>query len=87
MGWNIELFPTREWRVKPTIDIAILEIGYYVRPWTGNVYNTVTGGVTSLTAGFSAFNIPAWSSFPNWAKYLANIRFALFPRIGFSLRF
>lgn len=87
LGWNIELFPTREWRVKPTIDIAILEIGYYVRPWTGNVYNTVTGGVTSLTAGFSAFNIPAWSSFPNWAKYLANIRFALFPRIGFSLRF
>ena len=87
LGWNIELFPTREWRVKPTIDIAILEIGYYVRPWTGNVYNTVTGGVTSLTTGFSAFNIPAWSSFPDWAKYLANIRFALFPRIGFSLRF
>ena len=87
IGWNIELFPTREWRVKPTIDIALLEIGYYVRPWTQNVYNTVTGGVTSLTAGFSAFNIPAWDSFPTWAKYLANIRFALFPRIGFSLRF
>ncbi|MEI0538038.1 hypothetical protein [Brachyspira pulli] len=87
LGWNIELFPTREWRVKPTIDIAILEIGYYVRPWAQNVYNTVTGGVTSLTAGFSVFNIPAWNSFPTWAKYLANIRFGLFPRIGFSLRF
>ena len=87
IGWNIELFPTREWRVKPTIDIALLEICYYVRPWAANVYNTVTGGVTSLTAGFSAFNIPAWNSFPSWAKYVANIRFALFPRIGFSLRF
>ena len=87
IGWNIELFPTKEWRVKPTIDIALLEIGYYVRPWTENVYNTVTGDVTSLTAGFSVFNIPAWNSFPTWARYLMNIRFALFPRIGFSLRF
>ncbi|MEI0447385.1 hypothetical protein R4J03_10025 [Brachyspira intermedia] len=87
IGWNIELFPTKEWRVKPTIDIALLEIGYYVRPWTENVYNTVTGGFTSLTAGFSVFNIPAWNSFPTWARYLMNIRFALFPRIGFSLRF
>lgn len=87
IGWNIELFPTKEWRVKPTIDIALLEIGYYVRPWTKNVYNTVTGGAASLTTGFSAFNIPSWNSFPDFAKYLANIRFALFPRIGFSLRF
>ena len=87
IGWNIELFPTKEWRVKPMLDIGLLEIGYYVRPWAANVYNTVTGGVTSLTAGFSAFNIPAWNSFPSWAKYVANIRFALFPRIGFSLRF
>ena len=88
IGWNIELFPTREWKVKPTIDIALLEIGYYVRPWAENVYNTVTGGTTSLTAGFSAFNIPAWNSFPSWVRNFAvNVRFALFPRIGFSLRF
>ncbi|WP_300370345.1 hypothetical protein [Brachyspira sp.] len=88
IGWNIELFPTKEWKVKPTIDIALLEIGYYVRPWAENVYNTVTGGVTSLTSGFSAFNIPAWNSLPGWTRNIAlNVRFALFPRIGFSLRF
>ena len=31
--------------------------------------------------------IPSWSSFPSWANYVASIKFALFPRIGFSLRF
>lgn len=87
IGWNIELFPSKEWRVKPMLDIGLLEIGYYVRPWTGNVYNAVGNGLGILAAGFNMFSLPAWDSLPGWGKALANIRIALFPRIGFSIRF
>ena len=87
IGWNIELFPTREWRVKPTIDIGLLEIGYYVRPWTGNLYNAMHGNLGVLTAGFIKLPLPAWESVPGWAKIVSNLRIGLFPRIGFSIRF
>ena len=87
IGWNIELFPNREWRVKPTIDIGLLEIGYYIRPWSANVYNAFTGGIGALLLGTSNINIPSWDNLPNWAKILSNFRIGLFPRIGFSIRF
>ena len=89
LGWSIELFPTREWPVKPYIDISLFEIGYYVRSGLPGVYedmregiNFFGGGLVDLTA-----SIPSWSSFPSWINYVSAIRFSLFPRIGFSLRF
>ena len=87
LGWNIELFPTKEWRVKPMLDIGLLEIGYYVRPWTGNLYNAMHGNLGVLTAGFIKLPLPAWESVPGWAKIVSNLRIGLFPRIGFSIRF
>ena len=87
IGWNIELFPTKEWRVKPMIDIGLLEIGYYVRPWVGNVYGAVQGNLGILTAGFAQMPLPAWESVPGWAKIVSNLRIGLFPRIGVSIRF
>ncbi|ASJ20969.1 hypothetical protein [Brachyspira hampsonii] len=89
LGWSIELFPTREWAVKPYIDISLFEIGYYVRSGLPGVYedmregiNFFGGGLIDLTA-----SIPAWNSFPSWVNYVSAIRFSIFPRIGFSLRF
>ncbi|MEI0488424.1 hypothetical protein [Brachyspira pulli] len=87
IGWNIELFPTKEWRVKPMIDIGLLEIGYYVRPWAGNVYGAIQGNLGVLTAGFVQMPLPAWESVPGWAKIVSNLRIGLFPRIGVSIRF
>ena len=89
LGWSIELFPTKEWPVKPYIDISLFEIGYYVRSAIPGVYddmregiNFFGGGLIDLTA-----SIPAWHSLPSWINYVSAIRFSLFPRIGFSLRF
>lgn len=89
LGWSIELFPTKEWPVKPYIDISLFEIGYYVRSAGPGVYEDMRegigffdGGLLNLTA-----SIPSWNSFPSWVNYVSAIRFALFPRIGFSLRF
>ncbi|MEI0495456.1 hypothetical protein R4J09_08580 [Brachyspira intermedia] len=88
IGWNIELFPTKEWRVKPTIDIGLLEIGYYIRPWDDNMASAVYGNLTSLvTAGILGSNISNIATLPDWAKILLNFRIGLFPRIGFSIRF
>ncbi|WP_304353987.1 hypothetical protein [Brachyspira innocens] len=87
IGWNIELFPTKEWRVKPMLDIGLLEIGYYVRPWTGNLYSAVQGNLGILTAGFAKLPLPAWESVPGWAQIISNLRIGLFPRIGVSIRF
>ena len=87
IGWNIELFPTKEWRVKPMRDIGLLEIGYYERPWAGNVYGAIQGNLGVLTAGFVQMPLPAWESVPGWAKIVSNLRIGLFPRIGVSIRF
>ena len=87
IGWNIELFPTKEWRVKPTIDIGLLEIGYYVRPWGETMVNAVSGNLLALVLGGIGGDIGGLPSFPDWAKILLNFRIGLFPRIGFSIRF
>ena len=89
LGWTIELFPTREWPVKPYIDISLFEIGYYVRSGIPGMYEDIREGIGFFGSGLINMNkiIPSWNSFPSWANYVASIRFALFPRIGFSLRF
>ncbi|MEI0445877.1 hypothetical protein R4J03_02305 [Brachyspira intermedia] len=89
LGWSIELFPTKEWPVKPYIDISIFEIGYYVRSGFPGVYEDIREGINFFGGGLIdlSANVPAWSSFPSWANYVSAIKFSLFPRIGFSLRF
>ena len=89
LGWTIELFPTREWPVKPYIDISILEIGYYIRSGIPGLYSDIREGIGFFGSGLVDINsvIPAWNSFPASFNYISAIRFALFPRIGFSLRF
>ena len=41
LGWQIDLFPNKDWRVKPYIDFSLFEIGYYLRSSMGGVYNNV----------------------------------------------
>ena len=87
-GWSIELFPTRNWDVKPTIDISLLEIGYYFRPWHQTAYNAIYDNLGLLTSGLlDNLPIPSWDKLPEFVRTYSRIRFALFPRIGFSLRF
>ena len=89
LGWTIELFPTREWPVKPYIDISILEIGYYVRSGIPGLYADIREGIGFFGSGLVDISsvIPTWESFPKWFNYVSSIKFSLFPRIGFSLRF
>ncbi|EKV57165.1 hypothetical protein [Brachyspira hampsonii] len=89
LGWSIELFPTKEWPVKPYIDISLFEIGYYVRSGLSGIYEDTREGINFFGGGLIdlSASIPAWSSFPSWINYVSAIRFSIFPRIGFSLRF
>ena len=89
LGWSIELFPTREWPVKPYIDISLFEIGYYMRSGTAGIYEDIREGINFFGGGLIDLTatIPAWNSFPAWINYVSAIKFSLFPRIGFSLRF
>lgn len=89
LGWTIELFPTKEWPVKPYIDFSLFEIGYYVRSGVPGIYEDVREGIGFFGSGLINVDtiIPSWSSFPSWVNAVTSIKFALFPRIGFSLRF
>ena len=89
LGWTIELFPTREWPVKPYIDISLFEIGYYVRSGMPGLYEDIREGIGFFGSGLVdlAAMIPSWNSFPGVINYVSAIKLSLFPRIGFSLRF
>ena len=89
LGWSIELFPDKEWPVKPYIDISILEIGYYVRSGIPGLYGDIREGIGFFGSGLIDLGayIPSWDSFPSWLNYVSAIKLSLFPRIGFSLRF
>ncbi len=91
LGWSIELFPTREWKVKPYFDISLFEIGYYVKSSAHWLYSDTYNHMYSFAEGTTLFSgnvldIPTLESAP-WMPYVFGIRFVLLPRIGFSLRF
>ena len=88
LGWSIELFPTREWSVKPYIDISLLEIGYYAKSSAHLLYRDTREAFLSFGAGTDLVDlpIPSLSEAP-YLQYVLGIRFILFPRIGFSMRF
>lgn len=91
LGFSIELFPTRNWTVKPYLDISLFEIGYYVRSGVPDIYGSFIEGINFLGGGAvdisHELKIPKWGNFPKWVNYVTAIRFSLVPRIGFTLRF
>lgn len=87
-GMSIELFPSKNLSIKPTIDISLLEIGYYFRPWHQTAYNAIYNNLGLLTSGLlDNLPIPSWDTLPDFVRTHHRVRFVLFPRIGFSLRF
>ena len=48
LGWQIDLFPNKNWRVKPYIDFSLFEIGFYIRGATKGIYNDVRNSILRL---------------------------------------
>ena len=88
LGWSIELFPTREWAVKPYLDISLFEIGYYVKSSAHLLYRDTLEHFYKFAEGTTLVNLylPTLQSSP-YLQYVMGIRFILLPRIGFSMRF
>ena len=91
LGWSIELFPTREWAVKPYFDISLFEIGYYVKSSAHLLYRDTMEHFRHFARGTTLIDfmdayIPTLQSAP-YLPYVFGIRFILLPRIGFSMRF
>ena len=88
LGWSIELFPTREWPVKPYLDISLFEIGYYVKSSAHILYGDTRNAFLSFGAGTTLVDLPVPSIYEApYLPYIFGIRFILLPRIGFSMRF
>lgn len=88
LGCSIELFPTREWPVKPYFDISLFEIGYNLKSSSHLFYRDTRNAFLSFGAGTDLVNLPIYSlSDAPYLKYVLGIRFILLPRIGFSMRF
>ena len=96
LGWNIDLFPNKNWRVKPYIDFSLFEIGFYLRSAMGGVYGDIKEGISFATSlgefsGYLDFDInqyiPEWNSFPRAVGFVTSLKIAIFPRVGFTIRF
>ena len=91
LGWQIDLFPNKDWRVKPYIDFSLFEIGYYLRSSMGGVYNNVKEGIGFFGSGLLDINstLPAWNNLPksDVIKFATSLKIAIFPRFGFTIRF
>lgn len=88
LGWSIELFPTREWPVKPYLDISLFEIGYYVKSSAHILYGDTRNAFLSFGAGTTLVDLPVPSLYEApYLPYVLAIRFVFLPRIGFSMRF
>ena len=91
LGWQIDLFPNKDWRVKPYIDFSLFEIGYYLRSSMGGVYNNVKEGIGFFGSGLLDINstLPEWNNLPksDVIKFATSLKIAIFPRFGFTIRF
>lgn len=94
LGWQINLFPNKDWRVKPYIDFSLFEIGYYIKSATGGIYEDVIEGIGFFSGGlFSVNAFPSWNNIGNtfeygkYVKYVTSLKIAIFPRFGFTIRF
>ena len=89
LGWSINLFPKKNWRVKPSIDFSLFEIGYYVRTINKGIYGDVKEGISYFGSGLIDVNslLPAWETFPIYVDFITSLRISIFPRFGFTIRF
>ena len=89
LGWSINLFPKKNWRVKPSIDFSLFEIGYYVKNVNKGIYGDFKEGISFLGRGLINVNstLPDWDSFSPYVDIITSLRISIFPRFGFTIRF
>lgn len=98
LGWQIDLFPNKNWRVKPYLDFSLFEIGYYIKSANRGIYDEIRNGISRLVSIPPLnFNIlPSWDDlekneeygqYLKYAKYATSLKIAIFPRFGFTIRF
>lgn len=89
LGWSINLFPKKNWRVKPSIDFSLFEIGYYVKNVNKGIYGDFKEGISFLGGGLINVNstLPEWESFSPYVDIITSLRISIFPRFGFTIRF
>ncbi|WP_288622350.1 hypothetical protein [uncultured Brachyspira sp.] len=87
--WSINLFPKKNWRVKPSIDFSLFEIGYYVKNVNKGIYGDFKEGISFLGGGLINVNstLPEWDSFSPYVDIITSLRISIFPRFGFTIRF
>lgn len=89
LGWSINLFPKKNWRVKPSIDFSLFEIGYYVKNVNKGIYGDFKEGISFIGGGLINVNstLPEWDSFSPYVDIITSLRISIFPRFGFTIRF
>ncbi|TXJ35437.1 hypothetical protein EPJ74_03960 [Brachyspira aalborgi] len=89
LGWSINLFPKKNWRVKPSIDFSLFEIGYYVKNVNKGIYGDFKEGISFLGGGLINVNstLPDWDSFSPYVDIITSLKISIFPRFGFTIRF
>ena len=89
LGWSINLFPNKNWRVKPSIDFSLFEIGYYVKNVNKGIYGDFKEGISFLGGGLIdiSSSLPDWDSFSPYVDIITSLRISIFPRFGFTIRF
>lgn len=94
LGWQIDLFPNKNWRVKPYLDFSLFEIGYYIKSATGGIYEDVREGIGFFGNGLIDISmLPSWNDIlknGEYGKYVGivtSLKIAIFPRFGFTIRF
>ena len=89
LGWSIDLFPNKDWKVRTYLDISLFEIGYYITSSMSGVYGDVREGVGFFGSGLVDITkfLPLWDTFPTAIDFVTSLKFSIFPRIGVTIRF
>lgn len=74
IGWRIQMFAKKaiKWPVKVSFDISVLDIGYYINPWSRPIMVNMGDLGKQIERNL---------------KFFADIRFIPIPRIGFTISF
>ena len=89
LGWTIDLFPKKDWKVRTYLDISLFEVGYYITSAMSGVYGDVREGVGFFGSGFVDITkfLPLWEIFPTAVDFVTSLKLSIFPRIGVTIRF
>ncbi len=89
LGWSIDLFPKKDWKVRTYLDISLFEVGYYITSAMSGVYGDVREGVGFFGSGLVDITkfLPLWDTFPTAIDFVTSLKFSIFPRIGVTIRF